>query len=93
MTVNGNIIQAVRVLACVAQDQMAGESERLDAVKSLVEIPEVFSTEISLVNRELESVRKSLEEISTDTMTTTKGKVRAANLTIKLETLILGARE
>lgn len=91
MEVNGNVIQAVRCLVSVAQDPMATETEKLDAIKTLVEVPDLFSTEIGLLKSEVEKARESLRLIANDSMTTTRGKIRASNLCIKMETLILRA--
>lgn len=91
MEVNGMIISAVRTLVAVAKDEMSSEKDRLDSVQSLVEIPGVFNTEISLLKTEVNSVRDILTQIQHDSMTTNRGKIRAANLAIKMETLILRA--
>lgn len=89
MKVNGNIIEAVRTLAAVAADTMSAESEKLDAAQAVVEVPDLFNVEIGLVEKELETVRNILHEIQCDPMTTTRGKIRAANLVIKFEARIL----
>lgn len=89
MNVNGNIILAVRTLTAVAADEMSSEKDRLDSVQTLADIPGVFNTEISLVDRELNLVRKILSDIQSDPMTTSRGKIRAANLAIKIEAKIL----
>ena len=91
MEVNGMIISAVQTLVSVATDEMSSEKDRLDSVQSLANIPGVFDTEISLVKSEVNSVRDILNRIQHDSMTTARGKIRAANLAIQIETLILRA--
>lgn len=93
MIVNGNIIQAVRTLASVCTDNLNTEKDRLDSAQALAEIPAIFSGEISLLKREVEKVRDSLVLIQSDPMTTSKGKVRAARLSVQIETLILNAEK
>lgn len=91
--VNGNIIESVRTLVSVACEEMCGESERLEAAESICNIPAAFKGEIFLLKNEVEKVRDILGKIQRDTMTTTKGKIKAAQISVRLETLILSERE
>lgn len=88
MTGNTNVFTAVRTLLSVARSEMSTEKDRLDSVQILVETPDTFNSEISTFARDIEALRKVLTDIQNDTMTTDKGRIRAARLAIQLETLI-----
>lgn len=86
---NGYIIESVRTLAGICADEMQTEKDRLSAAETLANIPGIFSEEIMLVKKEVNSVRNFLMDIQQDTMTTARGKVKAAQILIRVETLIL----
>lgn len=86
---NGVIVESVRTLAEICTEEMNTESERLSAAETIANIPGVFNSEIFLLENEVKKVRDSLSKIQRDPMTTTRGKIRAAQISIKIETLIL----
>lgn len=89
---NGIVIESVRTLASVCADKMQSEKDRLSAAETLASLPDIFTSEVLLVKREVNSVRDSLVSIQRDSMTTAKGKVKAANLCIRIEALISKAQ-
>lgn len=89
MKTNGSIVESVRTLAGICTEEMNTESERLSAAETIANIPGVFNSEIFLLENEVKKVRDTLGKIQKDPMTTTRGKIRAAQISIKIETLIL----
>ena len=87
--VNGNIVESVRCLTAICTEEMNTESERLSAAETIANIPGVFSSEIFLLESEVKKVRETVLKIQCDPMTSTRGKIKAAQISIKIETLIL----
>lgn len=87
--VNGNIVESVRTLAGVCTEEMNTESERLSAAETIANIPGVFNGEIFLLENEVKKVREFLVNFQRDPMTSARGKIKAAQILIRIETMIL----
>ena len=85
---NNGVLTAIRTLLSVARSEMSTEKDRLDSVQTLVDTPDIFNSELSTFARDIETLRTVLSDIQKDPMTSDKGRVRAARLSIQLETLI-----
>ena len=80
---NNGVLTAIRTLLSVARSEMSTEKDRLDSVQTLVDTHDIFNSELYTF-----ALRTVLSNIQKDPMTSDRGRVRAARLSIQLETLI-----